>query len=68
MNDSYDYFNPDDEDDNKTEREPDITWNLEDDKTNEDNTQLTSTDSSIEKGFTEDSEGFWAKIKNIIKS
>ena len=67
MNDSYDYFNPDDEDDNKTEREPDITWNLDDDKTNEDNTQLTSTDSSVEKGFTEDSEGFWAKVKNIIK-
>ena len=81
MKDNYDYFHPGNEDVKKTDREPDITWNLDDDKTlektddqdenspkaNEDNTQQTSTDSSVEKGFTENSEGFWAKVKNILK-
>ena len=84
MEDSYDYFNPGNEDatkhDDEPEKEPDITWNMDDDN------QPSSADADCMDGNNQETEnqqekpsetgaditepettvGFWSKIKNYI--
>ena len=84
MEDSYDYFNPGNEDaikhDDEPEKEPDITWNMDDDN------QPSSADGDCIGGNNQEAEnqqekpseigadttepektvGFWSKIKNYI--
>ena len=84
MEDSYDYFNPGNEDaikhDDEPEKEPDITWNMDDDN------QPSSADGDCIDGNNQEAEnqqerpsetgadttepektfGFWSKIKNYI--
>ena len=69
----------------KTQKElkkTDITWNLDNDNTqeiideqsennqeaNESNMEHDLADSDVEPGVTEDSSGFWTKVKNIFKA
>lgn len=84
MEDNYDYFNPGNEDaikhDDEPEKEPDITWNMDDDNqssaTNRDNQeennkdtedlQHEASDNEAEIVEPEKSMGFWGKIKNYI--
>ena len=78
MDEQYDYFESKEE----PEKEPDITWNIEDNNktssTNDDNqinvNQTTENhkeqeDSKTEKENVENEEpiGFWNKIKNVFK-
>ena len=62
MEDNYDYFNPNDVDSRKSEdepeKEPDITWDLNEDQS------LPQNDDNQE----EESKGLWDKVKSILKS
>lgn len=76
----YDYFNPSEDDDDEPEREPDITWDVNDgvssqsegnsdnSKKNEEETDLQqdSTRADPELNEQEKPQGFWSKVKNYI--
>ena len=79
---SYDYFNPNEDDDNEPEKEPDITWVVNDDgsssqivdNNNDDEKQEEEEDSQphgLTGGESEPNEpekplGFWGKVKKCI--
>ena len=76
----YDYFESNNQDD-EPEKEPDITWdvnddnsssqtvdNSDDDKQDEDAaSQQEDTQSVVNPEEPEEPKGFWEKIKNILK-
>ena len=84
MEDSYDYFNPGNEDaikhDDEPEKEPDITWNMDDDNQpssadgdcidgnnqEAENQQEKPSETGADTTEPETSVGFWSKIKNYI--
>ena len=78
---SYDYFNPNEDDDNEPEKEPDIMWDVNDDGSssqivdnNDDDKQKEEDDSQSQGLAGAESEpndpekplGFWGKVKNYI--
>lgn len=78
----YDYFESNDQDDEEPEKEPDITWdvnddsfssqtidNSDDDKQDEDAViqQQEDTQSVVTSEEPEEPKGFWEKVKNILK-
>ena len=79
--DSYDYFDSNNQDEEVPEKEPDITWNVNDetssqaiDNSDDDKQDKTEANQQQEDSqsfeATEDSEepkGFWKKVKNILK-
>ena len=82
MEEEYDYFNPSKDEDEEPEKEPDITWNVNDDDTSSQTTGKSDEDKQEEEEpnqqqedsqsveTTEESEepkGFWNKVKNILK-
>ena len=60
MEDNYDYFNPDDENDQEPEKEPDIVWDVKDNKV-QNNSESGDTTASPEKP-----KGLWDKVKGYI--
>lgn len=79
---SYDYFESNDQDDEEPEKEPDVTWdvnddssssqtvdNSDDDKQDEEEDTLLQDDTQSVKSSEEPEEpkGFWEKVKNILK-
>ena len=84
MGESYDYFNPGDEDaikhDDEPEKEPDITWNIDDDNQSsstdgggqdESNLETENQQENTSETLADTTEpemklGFWGKIKNYI--
>ena len=84
MEDSYDYFNPGNEDaikhDDEPEKEPDITWNMDDDNQpssadgdcidgnnqEAENQQEKPSETGADTTEPEKTVGFWSKIKNYI--
>lgn len=84
MEDSYDYFNPGNEDaikhDDEPEKEPDITWNMDDDNQpssadgdymdgnnqKTENQQEKPSEPGVDTTEPEKTVGFWSKIKNYI--
>ena len=75
----YDYFNPDDKDD-EPEKEPDITWDMNDNTSSPSDSQEKEEndvqepeqeqESSEDNGTTEEPEDpktFWGKLKNFLK-
>lgn len=84
MEDSYDYFNPGNEDairhDDEPEKEPDITWNMDDDNQpssavgdymdgnyqETENQQEKPSEPGADTTEPEKTVGFWSKIKNYI--
>jgi hypothetical protein len=75
----YDYFNPDDKDD-EPEKEPDITWDMNDNTSSPSDSQEKDEndvqepeqeqESSEDNGTTEEPEDpktFWGKLKNFLK-
>jgi Mg-chelatase subunit ChlD len=79
---SYDYFESNDQDDEEPEKEPDVTWdvnddssssqtvdNSDDDKQDEEEDTLLQEDTQSVKSSEEPEEpkGFWEKVKNILK-
>ena len=79
---SYDYFESNDQDDEEPEKEPDVTWdvnddssssqtvdNSDDDKQDEEEDTLLQEDTQSVKSLEEPEEpkGFWEKVKNILK-
>ena len=77
----YDYFKSNNQDDEEPEKEPDVTWDVDDDastpalvtsdddKQEEEETNLQQEDTpSVETPKEpEEPKGFWEKIKNILK-
>ena len=77
----YDYFESNNQDDEEPEKEPDVTWDVnddtsspaidssDDDKLEEEETNLQQEDTpSVETPKEpEEPKGFWEKIKNILK-
>jgi len=84
MEDCYDYFNPGNEDaikhDDEPEKEPDITWNMDDDNQpssadgdymdgnnqKTENQQEKPSEPGADTTEPEKTVGFWSKIKNYI--
>jgi len=80
MEEEYDYFNPSEDDEEKPEKEPDITWEVNDgafsqteDNSNDDKQEEEETDQQQEDTpsveITEEPKepkGFWGKVKNYI--
>ena len=76
----YDYFNPSEDDDDKPEREPDITWDVNDgvssqSEDNSDNSKKDEEETDLQQDSTradpelneqEKPQGFWSKVKNYI--
>lgn len=60
MEDNYDYFNPDDENDQEPEKEPDIVWDVKENK-EQNNSESGDTTASPEKP-----KGLWDKVKGYI--
>ena len=60
MEDNYDYFNPDDENDQEPEKEPDIVWDVKDNKV-QNNSESGDTTASPERP-----KSLWDKMKNYI--
>lgn len=77
----YDYFESNNQDDEEPEKEPDVTWdvdddastqtvdNTDDDKQEEEETNLQQEDtqSVVTPKEPEEPKGFWEKIMNILK-
>ena len=78
---SYDYFSPSEDDDNEPEKEPDITWDVNDDGSssqivdNNDDDKQEVEETNLPQGLTggesepnepEKPLGFWGKVKNYI--
>jgi Mg-chelatase subunit ChlD len=79
---SYDYFESNDQDDEEPEKEPDVTWDVNDDSSSsqtvdnsdddkqdeEEDTLLQEDTQSVESSEEpEEPKGFWEKVKNILK-
>lgn len=60
MEDNYDYFNPDDENDQEPEKEPDIVWGVKENKV-QNNSESGDTPASPERP-----KGLWDKVKGYI--
>ena len=76
----YDYFESNNQDDEEPEKEPDITWDVNDDvstqavdknddnkQEEEDPNQQENTQSDVTTEEPEGPKGFWDKVKNILK-
>lgn len=82
MEEEYDYFNPGKDDDDVPEKEPDITWDMEDESltstsgtdvqggnkqdTDEGQQEGTTESSTVEVDEPEEPKNFWSKMKNFI--
>lgn len=80
MEEEYDYFNPSEDDEKKAEKEPDITWDVNDgassqteDNSNDDKQEEEETDQQQEDTPSvetteepKEPKGFWGKVKNYI--
>ena len=80
MEEEYDYFNPSEDDEKKPEKEPDITWDVNDgassqteDNSNDDKQEEEETDQQQEDTPSvetteepKEPKGFWGKVKNYI--
>ena len=79
---NYDYFESNDQDDEEPEKEPDLTWDVNDDDTSSQTTgksdddkqekettgqQQVDTQSVETTEESEEPQGFWEKVKNILK-
>ena len=60
MEDNYDYFHPDDENEQDPEKEPDIVWDVKENKV-QNNSESGDTIASPERP-----KGLWDKVKNYI--
>ena len=77
----YDYFESNNQDDEEPEKEPDVTWDVDDDapspaidssdddkqEDEEANQQQEDTQSVESPEEPEEPKGFWEKVKNILK-
>ena len=81
MEDSYDYFESNNQDEEEPENEPDITWDLNENQESSDSNNeisennLNSNDDNLQESFPtsdvvvnepEKPMGFWSKVKNFI--
>ncbi|MBR0181398.1 MAG: hypothetical protein IJQ04_07010 [Prevotella sp.] len=82
MEEEYDYFNPGKDDDDVPEKDPDITWDMEDESltstsgtdvqggnkqdTDEGQQEGTTESSTVEVDEPEEPKNFWSKMKNFI--
>ena len=82
MEEEYDYFNPGKDDDDVPEKEPDITWDMEDESltstsgtdvqggnkqdTDEGQQEGTTESSTVEVDEPKEPRNFWSKMKNFI--
>lgn len=76
----YDYFESNNQDEEEPEKDPDITWDVNDDTSSpavyssdddkqeeEDPNQQENTQSDVTTEEPEEPKGFWGKVKNILK-
>ena len=78
----YDYFESNNRDEEEPEKEPDITWNVNDDSSSSQTVDNSDDDKQVEETASqqqektqsvettedpEEAKGFWDKVKNIFK-
>ena len=68
----YDYFESNNQDDEEPEKEPDVTWDVNNGASSQtidtsDDEKQEDTQSVVNPEEPEEPKGFWEKIKNILK-
>ena len=78
----YDYFESNNRDEEEPEKEPDITWDVNDDSSSSQTVNNSDDDKQVEETASqqqentqsvettedlEEAKGFWDKVKNIFK-